>query len=233
MAVTSAKWHTILRVLTVLVLCCLDSTNAAGGHAWRWASQGQSCTSGCGGSGSTCIETDIYDKVDSVANFHLAKGRMGCDGYRGDSWSGAPYKAYGYCYYHNGGTSTCSASYSNFARLCPCLCVAGTFSESDLATTCTRYDSTASGCFSKRALRPVDTAIHSLSADTSPADRPPRPPPLAPPFLDNDLATTCTRYDSTACFSSPLGTWVCMALRSICTAGDGPRLTSSPADLLP
>ena len=181
MAVIShAKWHTILRVLTVL--CCLDSTNAAGGHAWRWASQGQSCTSGCGGSGSTC-KSDIFYKVDSEANFKLVKGGVSCSGYYGGDWSGNPINQGGTCYYPNGGTQTCSASNPSATRLCPCLCVAGKFSESDLATTCTRYDSTASPVVfqnvrSDRLILPFTPFPLTLA----PADRPPRTPSTRPLF---------------------------------------------------
>jgi hypothetical protein len=138
------KRQAILWVL--MVFCCLDSTNAAGGYAWKWASQGQTCTAGCGG--LTCV--DKFDKVNSGSAFQAAKGSKSCgNGYRSSTdnsisdGSNAPFKhdSWRFCYYQSGGGGSCASSKSGWTRLCPCTCAAGTYSDSDLKPyPCTRYD---------------------------------------------------------------------------------------------
>ena len=125
----------------------LSTCAAAGGYAWQWGTEGQSCALKCSDVGLVCVEE--FTKIGSQADFVAASdGSVSCTGgYRGTSQNMVPGAMTGGgpdndCFWQTGSGGNCAEKPgSAVIRLCSCTCAAGSFSPSDTQPyPCTRYD---------------------------------------------------------------------------------------------
>jgi len=147
------------RPMAFVLMGLLSTCAAAGGFAWKWGANAQSCTAACSDAGLVCVKE--FTKIGDQAAFEAASNRsdMCGGGYGDEPGDPAPYQ-YGdgsgaSCWWHGPQIDidpdwlrpdpTCDAAYGTpsrpIFRLCSCQCAAGSFSPSDTQPgPCPRYD---------------------------------------------------------------------------------------------
>ena len=119
-----------LKALAIFFLvsfpCC---TQAVG---WKWGTLGTSCTTTCASEGQTCVQGEL-EKVNNQANFDAVKVVDCFDYYSGSNdWrpgrqDSGSFSGGNDCFTQSGTGGTCTATYSDGYRVCPCTCPTNTF----------------------------------------------------------------------------------------------------------